>query len=31
MSLILMIVMGTGVGSALFSIREPVVAKEEEP
>lgn len=31
MSLILMIVMGTGVGSALFSIRKPVVAKEEEP
>lgn len=30
MSLILMIVMGTGIGSALFSLRKPVDAKEEK-
>ncbi|MBR2925376.1 MAG: threonine/serine exporter family protein [Clostridia bacterium] len=30
MSLILMIVMGTGIGSALFSMRKPVDTKEEE-
>lgn len=30
MSLILMIVMGTGLGSALFSLRRPVDAKEEK-
>ena len=30
MSLILMIVMGTGIGSALFSLRKPVDTKEEE-
>ena len=29
MSLILMIVMGTGIGSALFSLRKPADAKEE--
>jgi len=29
MSLILMIVMGTGIGSALFSMRKPVDTKEE--
>ncbi len=31
MSLILMIVMGTGIGSALFSSRRPIPAKEEQP
>ena len=31
MSLILMIVMGTGLGSALFSIRRAPAAKEEPP
>ncbi|MBR4067286.1 MAG: threonine/serine exporter family protein [Clostridia bacterium] len=31
MSLILMIVMGTGLGSALFSIRRAPAAKEETP